>query len=82
MIPLVSPALVAAANPHGPANAAAPRRASADAYTAAMRETGPAADQARPSLAPSVPAAFSREAPFGAERPRHQRPGGLVDLRI
>lgn len=84
MTPLVSPALVAAANPHTTVQSQAARKANAEAYAAAMRDAGaPAAPtKAAASRPEPVAPAFAREAPFGAERPRYQRPGSVLDLRV
>jgi hypothetical protein len=80
MNPLVNPAHLATANPlqNGPSLAA--RKVNATVYREAMREAAaPAPD---PKAAQPVAASFAREAPFGAERPRYQRPGLLIDLKV
>ena len=82
MNPLVNPAHIAAANPQAGAQSQAARKANAAAYAAAMREAGAPAVQPRTAEPPQAGTAFAREAPFGAERPRYQRPGALVDLRV
>ncbi|MCC6917928.1 MAG: hypothetical protein IT548_01915 [Alphaproteobacteria bacterium] len=83
MIPLVNPSLVAAANPQGSAQSQAARKANAEAYAAAMRDAGaPSAPRADAQSRPQVATAFAREAPFGVERPRYQRPGSILDLVV
>jgi len=82
MNPLINPALVAAANPHSGAASQGARKANAAAYAEAMREAGAPAAKPAATAAPPVATAFAREAPFGVERPRYQRPGGLLDLSV
>ncbi len=83
MIPLVNPSLVAVANPQGSVQSQAARKANAEAYAAAMRDPGaPVAARPETKSTPQVAPAFAREAPFGAERPRYQRPGSILDLVI
>ena len=87
MIPLVNPSLVAVANPQGGAPSQAARKANAETYAAAMREAGGPRVEAkaapRPEAKPSqVATAFAREAPFGVDRPRYQRPGSILDLVV
>lgn len=82
MSTLINPALVAAANPHAGAQSQALRKGNAQAYAAAMRDAGAPQAQAKAEPLPDVAPAFAREAPFGAERPRYQRPGAVVDLRV
>lgn len=85
---LINPSLVAAATP--PATAAtnqAARKTNAEAYVAAMREAGVQAPadkvQAKGAATDSAAAAnIAREAPFGIERPRYQRPGAVLDIRV
>lgn len=80
--PLTGASLVTA----GSISSSAPRpRADAAAYARAMREAGaaettPAA--ASPPREMPTRTDFTREAPFGSERPRPMRPGSLVDIRV
>ena len=81
MTPTINPTLVAVATtPNATAGqAATARKANAANYANAMREANaPAADAAK-AAERGGPA---REAPFGVERPRYQRPGSLLDIRV
>lgn len=83
--PLINPTLVAAATPQNAAGAQAARKANAQAYAAAMREAGIAEtpkQQAKAAAPAPAEPGFTREAPFGAERPRLQRPGTLLNIVV
>ncbi|BCW87374.1 hypothetical protein sos41_05030 [Alphaproteobacteria bacterium SO-S41] len=82
MTPTINPTLVAVATTPGPTTgqAANARKANAASYASAMREANaPAAETATKAAERGGPA---REAPFGVERPRYQRPGALLDIRV
>jgi hypothetical protein len=86
MAPLINPSLIAAVSPQvSAASQSNARKANAEAYAAAAREAaGPAQPQARVQAAAAETGrnVIAREAPFGAERPRYQRPGTLLDIRV
>ena len=80
MTPTINPTLVAVATtPSATAGQAAARKANAASYTAAMREANAPAVDTTKAAERGGPA---REAPFGVERPRYQRPGSLLDIRV
>ena len=82
--PLTGASLVTAGSiqPAGPGQGRARPNA---AYAEAMREAGaPQTPQASIAIKREAPGRtdHSREAPFGAERPRLLRPGSLLDIRV
>jgi len=81
MTPPINPSLVAAATtqPATAGQSANLRRSNAAAYASAMREANAPAEAAKAVAERPGPA---REAPFGVERPRWQRPGALLDIRV
>lgn len=84
---LINPSLVAAATtPPNAASAQAVRKTNAAAYQAVMREvdgqSAPRKTEAKAVAAGTADPQFAREAPFGADRPRYQRPGALLDIIV
>ncbi len=83
--PLTGASLVTAGSISSAGESPSRARANATAYAQAMREAGapetPAAAAKAPRETPPR-TDFTREAPFGSERPRLLRPGSLVDIRV
>lgn len=82
---LINPSLVAAASPSVTGlSGQAQRKANAESYAAAMKEAARAPEPVARMQddAASGGQAIAREAPFGVERPRYQRPGALLDIRV
>ena len=70
--------------PPVPAKPASPGEALARKMMA-VRQAQPTATELQARAEPERPTdarAFAREAPFGSERPRYQRPGSLLDIRV
>ena len=86
MAPLINPSLIAAVSPQvTQAGQSSIRKANAQAYAAAAREAAspvqpPAAIQARAQE--TGRGVIAREAPFGVDRPRYQRPGTFLDIKV
>jgi len=83
--PLAGSSLVTAGAVQPAGQNVAKARQNAAAYANAMKEAGaPEATQKTIAVSGAEPgrADHTREAPFGAERPRLLRPGSLVDIRV
>lgn len=83
--PLAGSSLVTAGSVQPTGQNAARARSNAAAYASAMREAGaPEAAQKAIAVSRDAPARsdHTREAPFGAERPRLLRPGSVLDIRV
>jgi hypothetical protein len=83
--PLTGSSLVTAGSVQPAGQNVARARSNAAAYANAMREAGaPEAPVKTIAVSGNQPARadHSREAPFGAERPRLLRPGSILDIRV